>query len=485
MNIYKFIIGSILLLFTTTDVIAQETQAKEFSVNEAITYALENSFEVHLAKLDFLMNETDIQISEAIFDTFLYGEYSYSEDNLQTASDVTGAEGLQTNYNAQINKKLVTGTDVSLGYSHNRNWTDSAFVSVNPANEDTLYVDAKQPMMQNVLGYLDRRKLTITKLAVDNAGLDEKDKIEDLIAEVEKAYWQAAARQETVRILDDMLKKAEELHAVNEKNYDVGRIEKVDFIASKANVLGRRNDLEKEKVTLKNSLATLKRLMNFDDSMDIMVRDKLIHKTPHVTFEECLKVAIDNRRDYKKAKTDVKIKEVTLQMKSNERWPEVDLIGSLKMNGINSNLSSMTKMVEDNSNTYYYVGVEVNVPIENNDALGNYKKAQYGKEHALVWIKDVERKIITEVGNAYRDYMLYNILVEQLIEVSTLQKQKLEEQTKQFDYGRSSTKDVIDYQREYLLAQIEVVLGMYNYEQSRVELEKQLNILLDRYEVFL
>ena len=461
------------------------TNTKEVSLNDSIVFALKNSFEVRLAKLDFLMEKTDIEIAESVFDTFLYGEYSYSEDKLQTASTAFGSQNLETKYKAEINKKLPLGTDISVGYSHDRDWTNSSFVSTNPSNNDKLYFDARQPMMKNIFGYVDRRKITVTKLAVDNASLDEKDKIEDLIADVEKAYWQAVARQETVLIFEKMLKKAEELYALNEKNYDIGRIENADFIASQANVFIRRNDLEKERVILKNALATLKRLMNLDDIVAIGVKDKLQHREPSVTLEKCLKVAIQNRRDYKKAKRDVKKNDISLQMKSNERWPEVDVIGTLAFNGINSNLSNMIDMAQDNNNTYYYLGVEVNVPVENKEAIGNYKKAKYGKERSVVWLKDVERKIVTQVGNAYRNYMLYNILLEQLIEVSDLQREKLAEETKQFDYGRSTTKKIVDYQREYLFAQIEVVLGMFNYEESRVALEKQLNILLARYEVFL
>jgi outer membrane protein TolC len=374
---------------------------------------------------------------------------------------------------------------MSIGYTHDRNWNNSTFASVNPANDDQLFFTVKQPMMNNILGYQDRRRITLTKLGVENASLDEQDAIEDIVAEVEKAYWQAAARSETVLIFEDMLEKAESLFETNKKSYDVGRIEKADFLSSEANVFSRRNDLERERVTYVNALATLKRLMNFDDGIAIKVLDKLEKRKPDVSFVKCLEIAIENRRDYKKAKRDININNISVQMTGNDLWPEIDVVSTLAMNGINSNLSTMTEKAKDSDNTYYYLGVEISVPLDNKEARGTYKKAKYSKEKSIVSLKNVERKIITDVGNAYREYMLYNTLLEQLIEVARLQKEKLEEETKQFNHGRSTTKKIIDYQREYLISSIEVVLGMYNYEKSRVVLEKKLNILLNKYEELL
>ena len=47
-------------------------------------------------------------------------------------------------------------------------------------------------------------------------------------------------------------------------------------------------------------------------------------------------------------------------------------------------------------------------------------------------------------------------------------REKLDEEMKQYNYGRSTTKRIIDYQREYLLAQLEVVMGIYKYDNCTV-----------------
>ena len=453
--------------------------------NQAVTFAVENSFDVRLAKLDYLAISTDIKRVEAMFDTMLSGSYGYSEDKRAKQSAALPTYTILNEYNAEIEKKLPTGTDLALRFSNDRNWNNATSSTINPAAESQLMLDIRQPVVKNMFGMNDRAAVSITKLTVQNASLTEKDNIEQTIAEVENSYWQWVLRHETLQIYSDMFERANHLQTINKKNYDIGRIEKGDFIASEANVVIRENEVEKEIVVLKNSEETLKMLMNMDAAINIVTTEKMKYKKPKVSLEECLRVAFEKRRDYEIAKRDVDKMKIELKMNANERWPEVDFVATLGANGINSNLHSILKKVEHNENTYYYTGVEVSFSLENKDAISNYERAKYDKETAIVTLKKIERGIFTQVGNVYREYILNSNLLEKLIHVANLQKDKLDEEMKQFNYGRSTTKRIIDYQREYLLAQLNVVLGIYEYEASKINLERTMNILLDKYEVLL
>ena len=108
--------------------------------------------------------------------------------------------------------------------------------------------------------------------------------------------------------------------------------------------------------------------------------------------------------------------------------------------------------------------------------------ATYNKEKALVTLKNIERTIVTEVGNAFRDYVTYEVNVDNLIQVAQLQLEKLKEEEKRFRYGRSDTKRSIDYQQDYLNSRLEVARSIVSLELAKTKLTKVLNIILEKYE---
>jgi outer membrane protein TolC len=63
-----------------------------------------------------------------------------------------------------------------------------------------------------------------------------------------------------------------------------------------------------------------------------------------------------------------------------------------------------------------------------------------------------------------------------------LQSKKLAEEEKRFTYGRSSTKFIIDYQRDLLRAELEEAKFMLDHAQAKIDLARAMNVILDKYE---
>ena len=461
---------------------AEDGRNIAFSLTECVRFAVENSFEVRLAKLDLLIAATGEAAAESVFDTFLSGGYGYYEDRREQLS-VFSPDKMQANiYSVGASKKLVTGTDVSLSLSDTRSWNNSPYSSKNPAHSAEISLDITQPVAKNLFGYVDRRNLTVTRLAIQNADLDSQDRIEALIAQVEKSYWAWVFANDNIGIYKGMLDKAMALHEANKKNYDLGRIERGDFLASQANVVLREKDLLLAENRLKNAEENLKLSINMAPEYHIEPRDTLRYRKEGIVFEGSLKEAFENRRDYRKSKRDIEIQEIELQIAKNEKWPEVDLVGSLAVNGIDRKLPMSIEHMTSHNNAYLYGGIEVSMPIENNLADSKFENVMYEKEKALVGLKSVERAIVTEVGNTFRNYVTFESALKSLMEASELQKEKLKEEEKRFNYGRSSTKTLIDYQNDYLRAQLEVSLGMFELEVSKIDHERAINSILPKYE---
>ncbi|RKY41846.1 MAG: hypothetical protein DRP85_04895 [Candidatus Makaraimicrobium thalassicum] len=458
---------------------------KRLSLDECIKLAIHNSFEVKIAKLDLYIAETDLMYSEAVFDTFLYGGLSYEEDKRQQLS-VFSADDSQTNTcYAGIEKTLPTGTELSVEAGDTRLWSNTTFVAKNPSHTAELTLEAKQPIGKNIFGYVDRANVSLTELAVKNAGLQAKDSIEALIAKAEKAYWDLAFAKRSLDIYDEILKKAEKLHDANKKNHEIGLIETVALLASEANVAKIEADVVVAENDYRRCEENLKLIMNIGSDRRILPQEDLSCDRIDAELADCLKKAFQQRMDYLIGTREVEIKSLELKIRENEKWPEIDLTGSMALNGVERKFNKAAGKSTVADNIYYFAGVEFTVPIENKEARSAYKRAMREKEKALVSLKEVERNIITEVGNAFRDVIAFETSLAYMKRAVDLQSEKLAEEEKRFAYGRSGTKNLIDYQQDLLWAELEEAGFLLRYRKARVDLDRSMNVILDKYEVLL
>lgn len=467
------------------EVTANELDFVVLSLKDCVDMALQNSFEVKLAKLDLLIAETDKMYAEAVFDAFLFGNVGYDEDKREQLS-VFSADDNQTNtYAAGISKTIPTGTELKATFSDARSWSNSTFISKNPAHSAELLLEARQPVGKNFFGYIDRGNISIAKLAVKNADIGTQDRIEAFVADVIKAYWTLAYHKRSVDINAGMLDRAKTLYDSQAKNFDMGIIEKGDLLATEANLFSKKTNLMLARNGYREAEENLKLLMNIEDSARIVPGDIYSFKKVDGTLEKCLKTAFEKSRKYNMDKREVEIKNIDLKLKENAMWPEIDLVGSFAMNGIDAKLGKAAGKTTVADNTYYYAGIEVTVPVENSAARAERNAASYGKEKAIVRLKETERTIITQVGNSHRNVETFLKTSVNTKETVRLQGEKLQEEEKRFRQGRSRIKTLIDYQNDLLLAELQEAVDIRNLHTANVDLERAMNTLLSKYEELL
>lgn len=452
------------------------------SLEDCIRYSLHNSFEARLARLDLLIAETRGLYSESVFDTVAFGQISYSEDKRQPLSVFSGDDKQTNFYMGGVRKKIPTGTDLQVKWQDQRDWTNSSYFTRNPSHDAQLNLDARQPLLSNSFGFVDRNTITVTKLAIMNAGLEMRERIESLIAEVEKSYWRLVAAKLVHDITMEMLDEANRLHEVNSRNFNIGLIEKADLYASEANLRIRENDVMLAENDHKRARDDLKLLMNMDQEHYLSPSESFSLDPEEFDLAKCLATAFDNNRSYRIRKRDVEINDITLKMKGNQMWPELDLTGTFAMNGLEGKFNDAAGKTTVADNTYYYAGLELTMPLENSLARSEFQKASYEKERAIVSLKEKERAIITSVSNSFRTLATLNATVINMNEAVRLQAAKLGEEEKRFRFGRSSTKSLIDYQNDLLRARMSEARELLAREKARVDLEKEMSVLLEKYE---
>jgi len=486
---YKQIISLILvfvfyLCSIQTLSLSEEVQGDIYylSLDEVSRLALVNNFDIQLAKFDTYIKRTDQDVAESIFDTVINAEIKYKNDQKKRASTLSASKDINHDYNFGITKKTPSGTTIGIDFDNNRNWTNSSFATTNPAYSSSLGFSVEQELGKNFFGMKDKGDIEITKLDIENFEYTSLDNIEEFLAEAQKAYWKMVLYKESLQIRETMLNQAKKLYDLHQEKIKDGLIEYPEFFASEANVEQKKIDILLAENDLGSTTEELKLLLNVDKNTSaILPKEDLSIYPEEEPLEDSLKRAFDNRRDYIKAKNDIKSKDIKLSIKENDLWPEINLEASFARNGINDSFLDAMNQITDEDNPEYFLGLKISFPLENREAKAGFNKAKLEKAKTLIALKRAERVILKEIINQIRRCLVYQQRVDSQKTIIELQDKKLKGEEKKFNYGRSDTDTIIRYQNDLLNAQLLTVRAAYEYKVALIDLSLTENTLLDKY----
>jgi len=450
------------------------------SLKEALELALINNFDVQFALYDRLIKDADIDEAKSVYDTVLKLNADYTYDRKEQASSLFGTSSHTGQAGMKLTKKLITGTDVSIDFQNIRESSDSAFSTLNPSYESYTEIKFTQPLLRNFFGMNDWADVKIARIDVRNFSLETLDKIETNLADVEEAYWDLVLSVELVDVEKEMYEKAKEFYEISRKKKKLGTSEITDLLAAEANMATRKTELIIEENTLKTAMNKLRLLINYPNATGILPISTIGITGANVTLLESLKISFEKRRDYKRAKNEIKAKRIKFNMKRNDRWPQLDFEGSLKLNGIERKVKDSMADAFTRENPEYNARVTFSIPLENRSERSAYNKAKHEKAKALLNLKKMEKVILADIDDAVRDVNVNKIKAEERLKIESLQKRKLEEELKQFGFGRSDSDRVIRFQEDLLRAKRLALNALKDYKDSLIELYLKEGIFLEK-----
>jgi len=451
----------------------------ELDIAEVSRMALENNFDIQVYRLDRRISEKELLKARAVYDTGLDGFYRYNEDRLARSSIIFGERTSTVTQGGTLSKTLPTGTALSLGAEHKRQFTDSAFSSLNPYHESTISASIIQPFGKNALGILDRNTVKIAGLDVDNAVYTSLDKIEAELADTQKAYWNLLLAYKDVELTENMLNNSKDLHAANKRNFDIGLVEPPELYAVEANLKQRQGDMVFSKDKLNSALNLLRFKLNLNKDLLIKTKDEFRCEEIEADFRKVITKALKNRRDYKAAKNTIKVMDLEVEMKKNSLWPQIDLKGTFKKNGLDREFGESIKEINLEDNVEYTAEVIFSFPLENNKARAEYSQKELEKAKALVGLKKVECLILVQVHDAFIHAKSLYESSKLLKEAAGLEEKKYLGEKDRFSKGRSDTDRLLRYQDDYLRASVISIRSLYNYKVAVIDLKAAMNNILE------
>lgn len=464
----------------TPRIFAADVKKLQLSLSDCLDIGLANNLDIKIAKIESEMKKGDVLIAKSVFDAVLEGKVTYEKDERDSGSTIAGTKSITNEYEAGITKTLPTGTEVSVDYSNTRVWTDSIFAANNPLHTGEISVSATQPVLKNFFGFIDRSDVKLSKIEVEKAGLEALDRIENKIADIENAYWDLVFAYEDLALKEELLGQAEKLFDIFQKHLVTGLAETTETYETEANVRIRKTELAIARNNLVTASNNLLLLLNKEGDSLVLPTQKLLLLDLKADLARSLNEAFAGSRAYRVKKKNLEAKKIKVKMKANSLWPEIDLVGTYAVNGVDRKFEFATGKLTTDKYPYYYAGVEVSVPLENNYARGEYKKAALEKQKAILELVQVEKDLINAVDEQVREVNLALENATRWEKIKKIQYLKFQEEEKKIKYGRSNSKMIIDYQNDLTLAVISEHKAVLDYYSALINLENAKDMLLEK-----
>ncbi|MFC1510599.1 hypothetical protein ACFL49_02960, partial [Candidatus Omnitrophota bacterium] len=115
------------------------------------------------------------------------------------------------------------------------------------------------------------------------------------------------------------------------------------------------------------------------------------------------------------------------------------------------------------------------------EAKAQLKAAELEKLQELLNMKLLERQIMIEVFDAVRDCNVLRGVAMNYNKIALLQEQKLEEEQKRYNYGRSDTDTIVRFQEDLIQAKFVELQSRFTYNSALIDLALKEGYLLNRY----
>jgi len=444
-----------LLLFVCSHSYAQQDTVMSFTLEEAVTYALENNITSKNATLDIDAAEkqkwetTTIglpQVSASVdYQNFLKQPISLLPASLLSEND---RNNLGLAFDDQF--PVIFGTKQNL----------IASATINQLLFDGSYLVALQSA---------RVFLEISKNAKEKTDLEVRKAVIN-------AYGNVLLAEESVKITENNKVVLEKNLNETQKIFENGLIEEENVEQLQITLLQLENTLNNAIRLRKIAYKMLNISMGLDLFKQIILTDNLETLTTQNIKLELLDASddVENNIDFKIADNDKKAKELLLKLEKSKALPTVNAFLNGGYTGNNDNFEFLNKNQRWFGSSLF--GVSLNVPIfssfRRNAATQRAKINLIKAENQLT---DTEQKLKFQIASEKSNYQFAVASYQTSKQNLTLAKRIEQKNETKFFEGISTSFELRQAQMQLYAAQQEYLRAMLNLINSKTNLETVLN----------
>lgn len=461
---------------------------RRMSLQDCISEALEHNLDVQIQRYNPEIDLYDLRASYSDYDpTFKFsGEHQY---NVQPSGFTFQGIQLpsQTTENDSFNSSLggvlpLTG----LQYTFSGTVNEQRFLSSTnlPSSGSTVGVSLTQPLLQNF--WIDSARLTIkvnkNKLQSSQQGF--RLQVITSITAVQKAYYELIYALENLKVQQEALNLSQTQLDQDQQRMQIGTLAQLSVEQDQSQVAQNQANVISAQSTLNTDQNTLKGLITDDYSqwhaVDVQPSETL--NAPLVLFnlQDSWSRGLTGRPDLIQARLSMEQQGIQLKFLRNQLFPELDLIGTFGYNGQGVYYGGSFNEISQENAPYYTYGVQLSVPLANQNARNQFKAGKVTLKQAVLQLKQFEQNVLVEIDNAVKTAQSDYESVDATRQARIYAEAALDAEQKTYAVGKATTFEVLQYQNSLTAARGQEIRALANYEEDLANLDSQEGSTLDK-----
>jgi outer membrane protein len=453
-------------------------------LREAILTALERNPTVAIQRLSPEIAGTYYREERAAFDPEL--SFSASEDKnkserfLGSQPEPFELTSEHRQYDLSITEALPTGTTVSA----NATVTGSISSIYTDQYTGQVGMTITQSLLKGLSPGYNLANLRKARIDVQISQLELKGVAEQLIADVENAYWDLFLAEEEIHIQRRSLELAERQMDESKERISVGKLPELELAAVQAEVATRREALIDAQSRYEQARLQLLFLLNPTengnwDLIPVAVDQPFVPVDTLDTIQTHEELALKYRPDLLQAQLDLEKNELDIARTRNGLLPRLDLFVTL---GKTSYAQSFSEGMPDLGSPFYDVsaGVSFDLPLLNRQARAEHARSKYSRDQLELALLNMKRLVQRDVRSAYVEVLRSRQQIKATQVARDLQEKKSAAELEKYRVGKSTNFLVMQAQRDLVSSQLDEARAMVAYLNSLVSLYLMEGTLLER-----
>jgi outer membrane protein TolC len=473
------------------------------SVDEAVALALERNLGLRVQRYGRQRTRLGIEQELGIYDLDLSGGASASHDESPSASNLEGAEVQKQDregFTIGLGQLLPSGGTAGASWSNGRLETNSQFFLLNPSYSSGFDLSFNQPLLRNFGRGATEFGIEVARLQSDVARDAFLEQVITTVQRAENAYWNLVGARFRLRVAEESLALARQLHENNRIRVDVGTLAPLELASSEAGIATRQEEIIRTRGAIGDAEDILRYLLNLDDektwSLPIVPETEVGTEPLTVALPEALATALESRPELSRERVAQQSREVEAAFYRQLARPRLDLRATYGYNGVGGDAilrDGQGNVIGTSPGGWddaldqitgfdfpgWSLGLEFGYPLQNRTAKARSTVADLAVEQGRVGVEEIRQGVQAEVRIAVRGLDTARQQMESARVSVTLGEKNLDAERKKYDNGLSTSFEILRVQDDLTAARSRLVDAETGYRKAIVEYHRSVGKLLD------
>ncbi len=461
-----------------------QPKSVRLTLDEAIQRSIENNYAIRVQTYNPAIEATRIVEAESAFDAVYFANISYNKQDRPSSSALIGTASDARNLDTGVRKLLSTGATVQASYALNRQSSNLAFQTLNPAYFNQFIVEMRQPFLRGFGLDFNRSRIELARLDQSITTERMRREIREVVYNVEQAYWRLVQSRREVVIGSRLLASLETIQSDLVARQDLDAYP-IQINQTKSRIALNAADFNTSVNQLRNAETALKSLMNDPDlnlADDVEIIPVTLPSIEPMVIDQLGEVttALAHRAELHEAKLTIEKAQIAIGAAKNQALPRLDLLFRYIVDGLGGNADQAFSQLSRNDFHEYLVTLQFEWPIGNRGPEAAVRRARLQQAQAIAAHGAAIENVIREVKVAIRDLVTAYDQIVPTLEASQASVDQLRAiKIRQIRRDAAALQVELDANQQLAGARRQLLQAIIEYNIAIANLERQKGTLLN------